>query len=1040
MRRSLIIVASISLLLFLSIPSIASQKPNHSITSFEQYTNIPGAHAVGSKTCATCHSKITGSFPHSFHAQQGVECEQCHGDGSLHVSGGGDVTKIVNFSKRPAREANGVCLSCHAQDAKVRNWMAGPHASNGVRCIDCHNIHSNSAKGAATSAALSMDMMSPGSTRSVAELVPETQMTMGRREEINDACLRCHPTERAQMNQPYHHPLREAKMTCVDCHDPHGGYGRNNLKTANVNALCVSCHAQYRGPFTYQHPPVTENCLNCHTPHGSPNTNLLTLSEPALCLQCHAGHHNGANLPLADRCTDCHGSIHGTDVPAPTGGSVFVDKGGWGVPSIPTQTPGSQPAPGYSPTATQLAAVHGSLASGLQPVASHTPSYGITAAALGAGAAYGAPLAGSFSDGSGGMNESSTSGSYSAYSITPGMYRFTDNSGYAGRVGEYDSLEQSAGADLESAYVSTTNHMVAVSRANLISGDDYHAASQITMGGRLQAGFDVRSFVQQQDNYPFYSNVISPDIVATDLIPDHATFGVTRRLGSAHINVKVPKLPVHVFVKGNWQARSGTTQLAYFDMGGDTSCDYCHYNSQFQPVNYTNRTVGGGVDVTLKKVQVTWEHDFSSFNDRLQFPTGVYGATLMSVEPGPVPVNDTPAGNYYLDIPAPNQASSDRVNLNWTVSPQLVFNGTVGYTRSEDTFTGNPQNSFEADDSVVWHPVDRLQVTGDYHQQNLINEFTPYYNLYGNVSYHEYSAGVHLDYELTSNLDAEAYYKRGGISRSNAYLWPQVYSPDNTDLLGVVPDSSSNTTGMALRYHHGGRWSARAGYEWTGTHNPGYLIVPQSNNRMFGDVTYMPANWLTFTSDTSVIVQDAFPVIQRRNRFYVETISATLRPLSGWDVDLGYSYSQQDLNTYMAFQNDSSVGYVLDTPLIPYKQLNQSYWGETSYTLKHRAGIALEINYDSARSGLQPDLNANDYPAMADEATFQQSLWALQLGSTQVSAVLVPQWTGKSKVYYLFPHQIEGGVLFNYGSYRDYWNPNLNGVLRTASVYVGRSW
>lgn len=34
----------------------------------------------------------------------------------------------------------------------------------------------------------------------------------------------------------------------------------------------------------------------------------------------------------------------------------------------------------------------------------------------------------------------------------------------------------------------------------------------------------------------------------------------------------------------------------------------------------------------------------------------------------------------------------------------------------------------------------------------------------------------------------------------------------------------------------------------------------------------------------------------------------------------------------------------------------------------------------------------------------------------------------------------EGGLLFYYGSYRDYWNPNLNGDLRTFNVYVGRRW
>ena len=44
------------------------------------------------------------------------------------------------------------------------------------------------------------------------------------------------------------------------------------------------------------------------------------------------------------------------------------------------------------------------------------------------------------------------------------------------------------------------------------------------------------------------------------------------------------------------------------------------------------------------------------------------------------------------------------------------------------------------------------------------------------------------------------------------------------------------------------------------------------------------------------------------------------------------------------------------------------------------------------------------------------------------------------KLNYIFPYRIEGGALFDYGSYGDYWNPNLNGVLRTFDVYLGRTW
>jgi long-subunit fatty acid transport protein len=180
--------------------------------------------------------------------------------------------------------------------------------------------------------------------------------------------------------------------------------------------------------------------------------------------------------------------------------------------------------------------------------------------------------------------------------------------------------------------------------------------------------------------------------------------------------------------------------------------------------------------------------------------------------------------------------------------------------RLRDTFTRNPQNIFDTDETLSWVPVNRLRLTAHYHQDNLINGFTPYYSLYGDVSYHEHHEGVRLEYELPHDFDAEVYYKRSGITRSNSFLWPQEYSIDNTDLLTVMPSSFSNTTGLALRYHNQDHWSARAGYEWTGTHDPGYLIVPQS--------------------------------IPRRDRFYYETLSGTFPVLPDWNLGLGYSYQQ----------------------------------------------------------------------------------------------------------------------------------------------------
>lgn len=483
----------------------------------------------------------------------------------------------------------------------------------------------------------------------------------------------------------------------------------------------------------------------CHVPHGSPNTALLNVSEPALCLQCHSGHHNGASLPIPDRCTNCHGSIHGTDVATPSGGSRFVDKGPYGLPNSPPQP--SQPFG----RAGMLSSPHASMQAALPaPVASHPATLGLSAAGLG-GLSRMTSL-GAFpqaSSGTAGTPGEFLANSYSAYSITPGSYQFLDLTGFGGRVGEYNSLQQSPGIDASTAYVSIPTKTTLVTRSDVLTGDDYRFAAQLTVSKWFVGGFDLLSLVQQQDHYPFWTPVLSSDFAppdgSTDLIPSHAEFAVNRRLGNASAGFKVPKIPVHAFVTGDWQARSGLTQgtvldenaaPAVYDQNGvNTTCgQLCHYTSRYQSVNYTTRNIGVGFDADLGPVRLTYQHKFTNFNDRLIYPIGVYtgpfrpaneGYSIVNPPPaGPAPL-DVAAGNYYLDIPSPNQSNSDQVNLVWTASPRLIFNGNVIYSRLTNTYTNNKQNTFGSDETLNWRPINRLLLTADYHQQNLINDFMP---------------------------------------------------------------------------------------------------------------------------------------------------------------------------------------------------------------------------------------------------------------------------------------------------------------------------
>lgn len=245
--------------------------------------------------CEACHPGLGAAYMHGPHRVAGIACEACHGPTAAHVANPSKAN-IRWFGKGAPGHPNAVCLSCHAQSGPLQNWASSPHRRAQLQCADCHDIHPDQA-------------------------LPPSRAAQNR------LCLRCHQEQGAASHLPYHHPVLENKMTCLDCHDPHGGPAGNGLRAESINQLCYKCHAEYQGPYTYQHPPVTENCLTCHKVHGSVNRWMLNVSQPALCLQCHSGHHDGTNIPLLDPCTSCHSSIHGSDIPSATGGSVFIDKG-----------------------------------------------------------------------------------------------------------------------------------------------------------------------------------------------------------------------------------------------------------------------------------------------------------------------------------------------------------------------------------------------------------------------------------------------------------------------------------------------------------------------------------------------------------------------------------------------------------------------------------------------------------------------------------------------------------------------------------------
>ena len=91
------------------------------------------------------------------------------------------------------------------------------------------------------------------------------------------ACLKCHVSTHGEFTMPHHHRVLEGRMTCVDCHEPHGQdihQTAGGLGLQQRDAVCVRCHKEQSAPHVFEHEALREGCMTCHKPHGGMNRGL----------------------------------------------------------------------------------------------------------------------------------------------------------------------------------------------------------------------------------------------------------------------------------------------------------------------------------------------------------------------------------------------------------------------------------------------------------------------------------------------------------------------------------------------------------------------------------------------------------------------------------------------------------------------------------------------------------------------------------------------------------------------------------------------
>ncbi len=262
----------------------------------------------GDAKCTACHDEADapgllaiGKTRHGVRADgRTPTCASCHGESVAHLGykgSGKPPAPDVGFgkkSKNTAAQKNVACLSCHGKDNKHQQWDGSAHATNGVACSSCHETHNGH------------DKVRDKRTQ------PEV-------------CYACHKDQRADSKKASHHAIGEGKVTCSDCHNPHGSTGPKMLKKNTLNETCFTCHAEKRGPFLFEHQPAVESCSNCHNPHGSNIKPLLKSRAPFMCQECHDAPH-ASGTPVGPNAAGYQGGLSRVNAATPTPAAVYPSK------------------------------------------------------------------------------------------------------------------------------------------------------------------------------------------------------------------------------------------------------------------------------------------------------------------------------------------------------------------------------------------------------------------------------------------------------------------------------------------------------------------------------------------------------------------------------------------------------------------------------------------------------------------------------------------------------------------------------------------
>lgn len=190
--------------------------------------------------CISCHNGypnlVEGSYNKYNNVQLGIDCERCHGPGSIHVANKqkGDIVdtalgpdfSIVNPKRMTIDQQNSLCQRCHLQGIAVLN--------DGKSFLDF---------------------------RPSEELSKTENVFMPTYSGSENHMIMASHVERMKMSKCF---IQSEKMSCITCHNPHISV-KFTPQTQYINA-CNSCH-QSKNKCTEKmevRNTKQNNCVTCH--------------------------------------------------------------------------------------------------------------------------------------------------------------------------------------------------------------------------------------------------------------------------------------------------------------------------------------------------------------------------------------------------------------------------------------------------------------------------------------------------------------------------------------------------------------------------------------------------------------------------------------------------------------------------------------------------------------------------------------------------------------------------------------------------------